>query len=293
MSDERPTRIAPRIETEGFAAPRLEPENLPVLVVPPTPRSGLGPVLGGVAVLLGGLLALDLATTIAALFDRALWMGWLATGLTAAGAALIVRGVARELRGLATLATVDRLRAALASGETERAKRAARDWAGRIETDAGLDAAIAAAPDAASVAALLRAGPGATLAARADALGRAAAVQAFAAAAASPSAALDAVIVVWRGLRLIREVASLYGVRPGAAGMLRLLRRTALSAASVAATDLATDALARAVLSSPVLRHVGGEVAGAGLAARRMILLARAAAAACSPVSDARPAAGA
>jgi hypothetical protein len=34
-----------------------------------------------------------------------------------------------------------------------------------------------------------------------------------------------------------------------------------------------------------VLRHLGGEVAGAGMAARRMILLARAAATACAPVT--------
>jgi putative membrane protein len=38
------------------------------------------------------------------------------------------------------------------------------------------------------------------------------------------------------------------------------------------------------VLSNPLLAHVFGDMAGAGVAARRMILLARASAAACSPV---------
>jgi hypothetical protein len=38
------------------------------------------------------------------------------------------------------------------------------------------------------------------------------------------------------------------------------------------------------VLSSPVLQQFVGEMAGAGVAARRMIVLARAAEVACSPV---------
>jgi putative membrane protein len=57
-----------------------------------------------------------------------------------------------------------------------------------------------------------------------------------------------------------------------------------LAAAGVMATDLAVDTLTRAVLSSPLLAHVAGDVAGGGVAARRMIVLARATAAACSPV---------
>jgi putative membrane protein len=73
-------------------------------------------------------------------------------------------------------------------------------------------------------------------------------------------------------------------MRPGTLATLALLRRTALSAAGVVAADLATDTAARAFLSNPLLRHVAGDVAGAGVAARRMIVLARAAAAACSPL---------
>jgi putative membrane protein len=50
------------------------------------------------------------------------------------------------------------------------------------------------------------------------------------------------------------------------------------------ATNLAVDSLTRAVLSSPLLEHIAGDVAGAGVAARRMIVLARATAAACAPL---------
>ncbi len=106
----------------------------------------------------------------------------------------------------------------------------------------------------------------------------------FAATAALPSPAFDGLLVAWRGARLVRQVAELHGMRPGTLATLALLRRTMLSAAGVVAVDLATDTAARAFLSNPMLRHVAGDVAGAGVAARRMLVLARAAAVACSPV---------
>jgi putative membrane protein len=47
---------------------------------------------------------------------------------------------------------------------------------------------------------------------------------------------------------------------------------------------VAINSATRAVLSNPLLQHLAGDVAGAGVAARRMVVLARAAAAACSPM---------
>ena len=105
--------------------------------------------------------------------------------------------------------------------------------------------------------------------------------------AAMPSPALDVALIAWRGVRLVRQVSALYGVRPGVAGTVSLLRRTALSASLVGAAEVATNAAARAVLSNPLLAHALGEVAGAGVAARRMLVLARATAAACDPVPPA------
>jgi len=134
------------------------------------------------------------------------------------------------------------------------------------------------------VLALRRAGPLATLRGRADALGRVAAVQVFAAAAAVPSPSLDGLLVAWRGARLVRQVAELHGLRPGTLGTLALLRRVMLSAASVMATDVAANTLANAVLSNPLLERLAGDVAGAGVAARRMIVLARVTSVACSPL---------
>jgi hypothetical protein len=54
----------------------------------------------------------------------------------------------------------------------------------------------------------------------------------------------------------------------------------------VVSTDLAVSAALQAVATHPLLRHVAGDVAGATVAARRMLLLGRAAAAACTPIPD-------
>jgi uncharacterized membrane protein YcjF (UPF0283 family) len=59
--------------------------------------------------------------------------------------------------------------------------------------------------------------------------------------AATPSPALDALALGWCGVRLIRQVATLHGERPGLMGTLALLRRTALSAATIAATEVAVN----------------------------------------------------
>ena len=115
-------------------------------------------------------------------------------------------------------------------------------------------------------------------------LGRTAALQSVAIVAATPSPAMDVLAVGWCGVRLIRQVAALHGMRPGMLGTLALLRKTALAAATVAAAEIAVNAATHAMVSHPLLRHLAGDVAGAGVAARRMIVLARAAAVACSPI---------
>lgn len=276
-------RPAPRLEREAQPASRLEAVPLPLLIVVTPPSSSVGLAAGGVGVLVLGLALLQTGNFVAAQFDRAAWLGWLTLAVSAGGFGLIGAAIWRELRGLFSLRHVDHLRAALA--DPARAQAAARDWLDTLPGPSPTAPAIAASTDPAAIAALLRAGPLAELRAQADALGRNAAVQVFAVAAAVPSPAFDGLLVAWRGLRLIREVAALYGLRPGTLGTLALLRRTVLSAAGVMGADLAVDTLARAMISNPLLQHLAGDVAGAGLAARRMILLSRAAAGACAPLA--------
>jgi putative membrane protein len=69
----------------------------------------------------------------------------------------------------------------------------------------------------------------------------------------SPVAALDTVIALWRSLRMIREIAQVYGFRPGFAGTLLLARRLLLTAGLTATTD---------VIGNLWAEHLGGKLAG-------------------------------
>lgn len=282
----RPPRIQPRIEFEAEAAPRLV-EDAPLIEVP-TPRWGTGALmLSGVAVLAVGFAVLGAVNFVADQFARSAWLGWMSAGVAALGFGLVGAGVWRELRGLWALGHVDSLRADLRSGEPGRMVQAARAWAAQVRGGAALAPALRGVNDPDAALALLRAGPGVALQRDAEALSRSAAVQVVAGIAAMPSPALDVLLVGWRGVRLVRQVAALYGVRPGLLGTLSLLRRTASSATLVGAAELAGNTLAHGLLSSPLLARVAGEAAGAGVAARRMLVLGRAAAAACDPVPPA------
>jgi putative membrane protein len=276
--------IPPRFELEDSPMPRLEPALLPAAE---EPRVGVGStvlVLAGATVLGLGLALLSAGNFIVDEFARAPALGWVALAVAGAGFGLVGAGVWRELSGLMALRAVDRIRAGLESGEPRRIAAAARAWLDELPDGAGLAPAVGALNDPDAVLALLRTRVAAELQQRADALGRGAAMQVFALTAAMPSPALDALVVGWRGVRLVRQIAELNGLRPGLFGTLALLRRTALSAAGVAAADVAINSATRAVLSNPLLQHLAGDVAGAGVAARRMVVLARAAAAACSPM---------
>ncbi len=277
------TRITPRFELEGRAIQRLEPETLPVLVEPAAGIGGVPLALGGTAVLLVGLAGLGTANFVADQFLRAAWLGWMTLGVAGIGFGLIGAGIWRELRGLFGLRHVDDLRARLADPARQRA--AALEWLASLPEGAGLLDSVTAINDPDAVLSLLRAGPGAALRGRAEALGRTAALQMVAATAAIPSPALDGLVVAWRGTRLVRQVAGLHGLRPGLLGTMSLLRRVMTSAASVAAMDFAADTAARALLSNPLLQHLAGDMAASGVAARRMIVLARATDAACSPLT--------
>jgi putative membrane protein len=182
---------------------------------------------------------------------------------------------------------VDRLRRDLASNDAQTRFRAARRWLGEVEGGGALLPPLAALNDPDAIVPLLRAGIEAGLRARADALGRRAALQVVAGMAATPAPSLVVLLVSWRGLRLIRQVASLYGLRPGVIGTVSLLRRTALAAGATAVTEVAMNTAAHAVLSTPLLAHLAGEMAGGAVAARRMVVLARATAVACTPLPHA------
>lgn len=104
--------------------------------------------------------------------------------------------------------------------------------------------------------------------------------------AASPVGALDAVIGTVRALRMIREVATIYGLRPGTFGALRLMKRALLDGASFGAADLASD-LWTDVMSGLGLRATGivsGKLGEGVFAAVRMTRLGFATMQACRPI---------
>jgi len=281
-------RLGLRIQVEQVAAPKLEPAaEAEAEIVASAVPSGPGTValgLGGVATLAVGLAALQTGNFVVDQFARSPWLGGATLAVAAGGFGLLGAAVWREIRGLFALGRVDRLRADLASGDAHRIHAAARRWAVRLPDAAVLIPAIDAANDPDAILGLLRAGPAESLRAQSDALGRAAAFQMAAGIAATPAPALAVLLVAWRGVRLVRQVAALHGMRPGTLGTLGLLRRTVLAAGFVAGSEVAVNAAAHAVLSNPLLQHALGEMAGAGVAARRMVLLGRATAAACNPL---------
>jgi putative membrane protein len=277
------TAPEPFLLLEPAAAPRLE--AVPSISPTAEPfRWRASPALVGAGILAFGFLILWAAWLVSALFDHWGALGWAGLVVLLTGLSLIGAGIGRELSGLAALRRVDQLRAELASGEAARVEKAARRWLEVLPQQAGILPALAAADTPESVLALLRAGPAQALRDATDVLGRTAALQSIAIVAATPSPALDALTIGWCGLRLLRQVAELHGMRPGILGTLVLLQKTALAAATVAAAEIAVNTATHAMIAHPLLRHLAGDIAGAGVAARRMIVLARAAAAACSPI---------
>jgi len=277
------TAPEPFLLLEADEAPRLEAAP-PLLPAAALVYRRSAPALAGVLLLGASFLVLWGAWLVSSLFDRWNLLGWLGLASLVVALALIGLGISREFRNLWALRRVDHLRAELASGEINRIQRAAQRWLEALPEHTGILPALAATDTPDALLALLRSGPGKELQEATDMLGRSAALQSVAIVAATPSPALDVLTVGWCGVRLIRQVSVLYGMRPGVLGTVALLQKTALAAASVAATEIAVNAATHAVVSHPILRHLAGEVAGAGVAARRMIVLARAAGAACSPL---------
>lgn len=210
------------------------------LTVPPPPvprrRSRLGSLFFG---MLGVLVTLAIGLwvdgLIRDLFARSDWLGWLAAAVATVAALAFVVIVARELVGLARLASVEKLRAkgldALARNDARAARRLAdelaRFVATRPETAAGRRALAELKDDIIDGADLVRLAETELLApldARAQALILDAAKRVSVVTAVSPRALVDIAYVLFEASRLIRRLAELYGARPGALGFVRLAR---------------------------------------------------------------------
>lgn len=101
--------------------------------------------------------------------------------------------------------------------------------------------------------------------------------------AANPVAMLDAVLVLWRSVRMIRDIAEIYGFQPGAAATAHLARRVLSGAASAALADAIGDTLG-AQITGRVAAVVSPKLAEGVVAAVRIARLGNATIELCRPL---------
>jgi putative membrane protein len=188
---------------------------------------------------LGGLVSLAAAIAVIGLIEdlyaRAEWLGWVGLALAALATIALVVIIVRETVGLVRLAAVEKLRAraasVLVSDDREEGRALVRDLTafargaprlarGRTALEGHLGEII----DGADLVRLAERELLAPLDDEARALVASAAKRVSVVTAVSPRAVVDMAFVLITALRLIRRLAELYGGRPGALGLIRLVR---------------------------------------------------------------------
>jgi putative membrane protein len=215
---------------------------------------------------LGGLvtLGLGLAVTrlIEDLFARSDSLGYLALALAVLAAAALAALVGREIAGLARLNAVERLReraqAAIAADDRESAQAVVRDLLAveRVEprlarARADMQAHLGEIIDGADLVRLAERELMEPLDQEARRLVASAAKRVSVVTAVSPRAAVDMAFVLITVVTLVRRLADLYGARPGALGLVRLLRLT-ITHLAVTGGMAASDSLIQQMLGHGV-----------------------------------------
>src|SRR6202048_3774095 len=220
--------------------PEADPALLPVPVEAPIIPARRGFRWGtlfwaatGGLVLLG--LGLGVTRLIEDLFARSEGLGFVGLGCAGAAALAFAVVVAREALGLARLATIEKLHlrasAVLASDDRAESRAIVQDLLKLAHPNPHLARARAALQnhagdilDGADMIRLAERELMTPLDQEARRLVSSAAQRVSIVTAVSPRALIDALFVFAASLRLIRQLARLYGGRPGALGMIRLMR---------------------------------------------------------------------
>jgi putative membrane protein len=221
--------------------PEADPSLLPVLVEAP-----FAPVQRGFRwgtmfwSALGGLVTLGLGLGVTRLiedlFARSESFGYIGLAFAAVAAVALVVIVTREALGLARLATIEKLHlrasAVLASDDRTESRAVVQDLLGLAHQNPHLARARAALQghaddiiDGADMIRLAERELMTPLDQEARRLVSQAAQRVSVVTAVSPRAVIDVLFVFVAALRLIRQLARLYGARPGALGMFRLMRQ--------------------------------------------------------------------
>jgi putative membrane protein len=215
---------------------------------------------------LGGLVSLGVGLAVTRLIEdllaRAPALGYVALALAALAGIALVAVVGREVAGLLRLNAVERLRerAELAIATDDRAEAASvvRDLIAveRVEprlarARADMQAHLGDIIDGADLVRLAERELMEPLDAEARRLVAGAAKRVSVVTAVSPRAAVDMAFVLFTVVVLVRRLADLYGARPGALGLIRLLRLT-LTHLAVTGGMAASDSLVQQVLGHGV-----------------------------------------
>jgi putative membrane protein len=212
--------------------------SVEALPAPRRRRAPWGPLFwSAVSGLLSLAAGIAVTKLIEDLFARADWLGWLGVALASVAATALAVILVRELFGLARLATIAHLRAraeaVLASDSREDGRALVRDLVALTRRTpqlararAQLEGHVGEIIDGADLVRLAERALMEPLDQQARRLISGAAKRVSLVTAVSPRALVDMLFVLITALGLVRRLAVLYGGRPGALGLVRLLKQT-------------------------------------------------------------------
>lgn len=284
LGPERPIEAPPRAtrKPQSFDGPvELTPDaedpflgldvQAPVTVSPARRRFSLGGIASAaLGILLSLAVGIWIDDLIRALFDRSTWLGYAAIVVAAIFVAALAAIVFREILGIWRIDSVQALKADAEAAIRERKPGPARAVLARLvtmlsdrpETARGR-AALAATEhdiiDGPHLIALCETELLAPLDAQARNMVLDSAKRVSVVTAVSPRAVVDLAFVLFESTRLIRRIATLYGGRPGAIGMIRLVKDV-VSHLAVTGTIAVGDSLVQQVLGHGVASRLSARL---------------------------------